>query len=75
MLPRDSGGVVDTRLIVYGTKNVRVVDSSIMPIQVAAHLMAPTYGIAEKAADLVRFSPPLCLSPSAVTPCPPPFPN
>lgn len=56
MLPRDMGGVVDTRLVVYGTKNIRVVDSSIMPIQVAAHLMAPTYGIAEKAADLVRPS-------------------
>lgn len=57
MLPRDSGGVVDTKLIVYGTKNVRVVDSSIMPLQVAAHLMAPTYGIAEKAADIVRLLP------------------
>ena len=44
MLPRDSGGVVDTNLVVYGTKNVRVVDASIMPLQVSAHLMAPAYG-------------------------------
>jgi choline dehydrogenase len=56
MLPRDSGGVVDTNLIVYGTKNVRVVDASIMPLQVSAHLMAPAYGVAEKAADIVRLS-------------------
>lgn len=54
MLPRDSGGVVDTNLVVYGTKNVRVVDASIMPLQVSAHLMAPAYGVAEKAADIVR---------------------
>ncbi|KAL7410465.1 hypothetical protein BDY24DRAFT_399921 [Mrakia frigida] len=54
MLPRDSGGVVDTNLVVYGTKNVRVVDASIMPLQVSAHLMAPAYGVAEKAADIIK---------------------
>lgn len=54
MLPEDMGGVVDTRLIVYGTNNVRVVDSSIIPLQISAHLMATTYGIAEKAADVVK---------------------
>ncbi|TXT05958.1 hypothetical protein VHUM_03719 [Vanrija humicola] len=54
MLPREQGGVVDTNLIVYGTHNVRVVDSSIMPLQISAHLMASTYGIAEKAADIIK---------------------
>ncbi|ORX40851.1 hypothetical protein BD324DRAFT_612310 [Kockovaella imperatae] len=54
MLPKDEGGVVDTNLIVYGTSNVRVVDSSIMPLQISAHLMASTYGIAEKAADIIK---------------------
>ncbi|CED82443.1 Glucose dehydrogenase/choline dehydrogenase/mandelonitrile lyase (GMC oxidoreductase family) [Phaffia rhodozyma] len=54
MLPKASGGVVDTTLTVYGTTNVRVVDSSIMPLQVSAHLMAPTYGVAEKAADMIK---------------------
>ena len=54
MLPRDQGGVVDTNLVVYGTANVRVVDASIMPLQISAHLMASTYGIAEKGADIIK---------------------
>ncbi|WOO79069.1 Glucose oxidase [Vanrija pseudolonga] len=54
MLPRDSGGVVDTNLVVYGTSNVRVLDSSIIPIEISAHLMATTYGIAEKGADIIK---------------------
>ncbi|EJT96829.1 alcohol oxidase, partial [Dacryopinax primogenitus] len=37
MLPREKGGVVDSRLKVYGTENVRVVDLSIVPLHIAAH--------------------------------------
>lgn len=48
MLPRDQGGVVDPRLLVYGTDNLRVVDASMMPLIPGAHLMAPTYAVAEK---------------------------
>lgn len=54
MLPEEDGGVVDTELKVYGFKNLRVVDASIMPLQVSAHLMAPTYGVAEKGADIIK---------------------
>ncbi|KAF7302292.1 Choline dehydrogenase [Mycena indigotica] len=54
MLPLERGGVVDTRLIVYGTKNLRVVDVSIAPLHVSAHTMATTYGIAERAADIIK---------------------
>lgn len=54
MLPKDSGGVVDTTLTVYGTSNLRVVDVSIAPLQLSAHLMATTYGIAEKGADIIK---------------------
>lgn len=37
MLPRKKGGVVDERLKVYGTSNLRVVDASIFPLQVRAN--------------------------------------
>jgi choline dehydrogenase-like flavoprotein len=54
MLPRSLGGVVDNNLQVYGTQNVRVVDASIMPLQVSGHLSASVYAIAEKASDLIK---------------------
>ncbi|KAF4537238.1 DNA mismatch repair protein [Lasiodiplodia theobromae] len=40
MMPREKGGVVDERLKVYGTTNVRVVDASVFPFQVCGHLMS-----------------------------------
>jgi choline dehydrogenase len=54
MMSRDLGGVVDSRLKVYGTKNVRVVDASVIPFQVSGHLTSTLYAIAEKAADLIK---------------------
>lgn len=56
MLPQNLGGVVDSNLLVYGTANLRVVDASIMPLEISSHLMAPTYGVAEKAADIIKKS-------------------
>ncbi|KAF5354444.1 hypothetical protein D9757_014949 [Collybiopsis confluens] len=52
--PEGGGGVVDESLIVYGTSNLRVVDASIMPLQIAAHIQATVYAIAEKAADIIK---------------------
>jgi choline dehydrogenase-like flavoprotein len=53
MLPKRHGGVVDSKLKVYGTTNVRVVDASIAPLLVSAHTQAAAYAIAEKAADIL----------------------
>ena len=55
MLPQQQGGVVDPRLLVYGTQNLRVVDASIFPLIPAAHLQAVVYGVAEKVRILCRL--------------------
>ncbi|KAK7458036.1 hypothetical protein VKT23_009946 [Stygiomarasmius scandens] len=55
MLPRADGGVVDSSLKVYGTKNLRVADASIIPLQISAHIQHTVYAIAEKAADMIKF--------------------
>ena len=48
MMPLKMGGVVNANLMVYGTNNVRVVDTSIFPLVPTAHLSAVVYAIAEK---------------------------
>nr|ARB08994.1 glucose oxidase [Aureobasidium sp.] len=54
MMKQEMGGVVDNKLKVYGTSNVRVVDASVLPVQLSAHLSSSLYGIAEKAAVMIR---------------------
>ncbi|KAL3455051.1 alcohol oxidase [Aspergillus heterothallicus] len=54
MLPREKGGVVDERLKVYGTANLRVCDSSIFPLIPAANPMSSVYAVAERGADIIR---------------------
>lgn len=45
MLPKSKGGVVSPELKVYGTSNIRVVDLSILPIQISAHPQSTVYGM------------------------------
>ncbi|KAL1853219.1 hypothetical protein Daus18300_011867 [Diaporthe australafricana] len=56
MMSRELGGVVDAKLKVYGTSNVRVVDASVIPLQVSGHLTATLYAIAERASEIIKAS-------------------
>ncbi len=52
--PDDPLAVVDATLKVYGVKNLRVVDASIMPTLIGGNTNAPTVVIAEKAVGFIR---------------------
>ncbi len=54
MMSIELGGVVNERLIVHGTGNLRVVDASIMPLESRGNIQSSVYAIAERAADLIR---------------------
>lgn len=49
----DNGFVVDGRLRVYGVRGLRVVDASVMPLQISAHLQSTVYAIGEKGASMI----------------------
>lgn len=49
----NNGFVVNGRLQVYGVRGLRVVDASVMPLQISAHLQATVYAIGEKGATMI----------------------
>lgn len=55
MMPKELGGVVDSKLRVYGLKNIRVVDASIMPMIIGSHTSSTVYAVAEKVSDHLRY--------------------
>ncbi|KAH8810280.1 hypothetical protein DL96DRAFT_1505899 [Flagelloscypha sp. PMI_526] len=55
MMRKELGGVVDGHLRVYGAKNLRITDASVMPTQISGHMMSTLYGIAEKLADMIKL--------------------
>ncbi|ORY79529.1 hypothetical protein BCR37DRAFT_349691 [Protomyces lactucae-debilis] len=52
--PKDKGGVVDGRLRVYGTKNLRVCDVSILPFEPGCNLASTAYVVGERGSDLIK---------------------
>ncbi|KAK0856665.1 hypothetical protein LTR87_017901 [Friedmanniomyces endolithicus] len=47
------GTVVDTECRVKGVEGLRVVDASVLPVSIGAHLQAVLYGVAERAAEMI----------------------
>jgi hypothetical protein len=50
----DPMAVVDPELNVYGVKNLRIMDASIMPVVVSGNTNAPVMMIAEKGSDIIK---------------------
>lgn len=48
------GEVTDDKLKVKGVNKLRVIDASVFPGHVSGNIMATTYAVAEKGADLVK---------------------
>lgn len=51
---RKMGGVLDSRLRVWGTSNLRVIDSSSFPSLPPGHPQSTIYALAEKGSDLIK---------------------
>lgn len=54
MMPKEVGGVVDERLFVHGTRNLRVIDASVIPITPRGNPQSSVYAVAERAADIIK---------------------
>jgi choline dehydrogenase-like flavoprotein len=50
----EQGGVVDSKLRVHGTRNVRVCDASVLPVIPRGNVLSTVYAVAERGADLIK---------------------
>eukprot|EP01084_Bolivina_argentea_P305590 527924_1 len=50
---KDKMAVVDNKLLVRGTMNLRIADASIYPYQTSGNTQVPTYMVGEKASDII----------------------
>lgn len=46
--------MVNERLLVYGVRNLRIMDASIFPMIPKGNIRSSVYAVAEKAADIVK---------------------
>ncbi|KAI0449790.1 GMC oxidoreductase [Xylaria acuta] len=53
-MPREMGGVVDEKCRVYGCKNLRICDLSIVPLIPRCNTQATAYGVAEHVAKIIK---------------------
>lgn len=53
MMPRESGGVVDANLKVYGVDRLRVVDAGIFPLIPRGNIQTDVFAVAERAAEIL----------------------
>ncbi|KAL1502404.1 hypothetical protein ABEB36_007550 [Hypothenemus hampei] len=53
-MSEDFDGVVDRKLRVKGVHNLRIADTSVIPVTLSAHTSAPTIMIGEKLADIIK---------------------
>lgn len=48
------GDATDSKLLVKGTQNIRVIDASIFPNHVSGNIVSSVYALAEKGADIIK---------------------
>jgi choline dehydrogenase-like flavoprotein len=63
MMDKSKGGVVGSDLLVYGTKQLSIVDASIIPVAPSSHTTSTMYAIGEKVSNYFSLSSPI-LDPS-----------